>query len=330
MEAYANLASYRRCIERIGANWSAFQARRLERLRERERFGHAAERATESILEDLFTGVLDWSLGDVNHQVGYADLLLSSLGVKHLIVEAKRPGALSWNRAAIDAALDQACRYAAEQSVRNVAVSDGRMLYAAEVAHGGRRGRCFAALDAGEAPGAELFWLSVHGIYRPATERDASVEDVLPPDSNGASPVAEPAGQPRHPKYDLPASCFAYVGDAGQPKSWHLPYRLADGRIDLKRLPKAIQSILSNYRGARVGGIPEADIPDVLVRLACAAATAGKMPDQDADTARTYRQLAEALTQMGRLEDVKPSSAPGGGAGDRRSDPDAGAQTRSR
>lgn len=69
MEAPEQLASYRHCVERIGAGWQEFQDRRRERLRERERFGHAAERATENILEDLFTGVLDWSLGDVNHQV---------------------------------------------------------------------------------------------------------------------------------------------------------------------------------------------------------------------------------------------------------------------
>ena len=180
MEAPENLAAYRHCVERIGAGWEEFLERREERLRDKERFGHAAERATESILEDLFTGVLDWNLGDVDHQVGYADLLLSSLGVKHLIVEAKRPGALSWDRSAVEAALEQACRYAGEQNVHNVAVSDGRMLYAAEVGQGGLRGRCFAALDVEEAPASELFWLSVHGIYRPAKERSVSVEEMLP------------------------------------------------------------------------------------------------------------------------------------------------------
>ncbi len=35
----------------------------------------------------------------------------------------------------------------------------------------------------------------------------------------------------------------------------------------LRRLPKAIQAILSNYRGAHVTSIPENAIPDVLHRL---------------------------------------------------------------
>ena len=71
-----------------------------------------------------------------------------------------------------------------------------------------------------------------------------------------------------------------------------------------ERLPKAIQSIVSNYRGARVRGIPASEIPDVLVRLARAAATLGKMLHQSRKTARTYQQLAEILAQLGRLDEV--------------------------
>ncbi len=45
----------------------------------------------EDILEDLFTTVLDWPLTDLNNQVRYADPVLTRLGIKHLIVEVKRP-----------------------------------------------------------------------------------------------------------------------------------------------------------------------------------------------------------------------------------------------
>lgn len=45
----------------------------------------------ENILEDLFTMVLDWHLSEVNNQVGYAGLVLTRLGVKHLIVEVNAP-----------------------------------------------------------------------------------------------------------------------------------------------------------------------------------------------------------------------------------------------
>jgi hypothetical protein len=305
VETFDHLASYHHCVERIGVGWTAFQKKRLERLRERERFGHAAERATENILEDLFTGVLDWSLGDVNHQVGYADILLTRLGIKYLVVEAKRPGALAWDRRAVDEALDQAWRYAAEQKVRCVAVSDGVMLYAADVRGGGLRDRVFCPLEHPE-PQEALWWLSVHGIYRERTEAGDAALRLLPELSVVETPMGvEASGQLLHPKYKLPARCFGYVGDAADPHSWHLPYLNADGTVDARRLPKAVQSILSNYRGARVSSVPEAAIPDVLVRLASAAGSLGKLPDQTAEPASAYVQLVAALEQLERLDDIR-------------------------
>ena len=108
----------------------------------------------------------DWTLSDVNLQVGRADVVLSELGIKRLVLEVKRPGSLAWHRHAVEAALDQALGYAASQRVGAVAVSDGHMLYAADIAHGGLRDRLFVTLESNEAP-LELWWVSVHGIYRP-------------------------------------------------------------------------------------------------------------------------------------------------------------------
>jgi hypothetical protein len=51
-------------------------------------------------------------------------------------------------------------RYADEQKVKAVAVSDGVILYAANIADGGLRDRVFVSLSAGEPPLA-LWWLSV-------------------------------------------------------------------------------------------------------------------------------------------------------------------------
>ena len=48
--------------------------------------------------------VLDWSVRDLNNQVEYADLVLTRLGIKSLVIEVKRPGALAWNRRAVEAA----------------------------------------------------------------------------------------------------------------------------------------------------------------------------------------------------------------------------------
>jgi hypothetical protein len=298
------LASYRRCTERICANWPAFLGKRTERLAQQERHGVVAERVAENILEDLFTLVLDWSLSDVNHQVGFADLLLTRLGVKYLILEAKRPGALAWNRRAVEAALDQARRYADEQKVKCVSVSDGVMLYAADIERGGLRDRVFVALDSPD-PQHSLWWLAVHGIYRARADVHDAALRLLPDEPEIDAPaLAEADAGLLHPKYQIPAHCFAYVGHAGDPRTWKLPYCVADGTVDVKRLPKAIQAILSNYRGTKVSGIPEADIPDVLVRLARAAVRLGRMPHQLPDTADIYRQLADVLDQLGRLEDL--------------------------
>jgi hypothetical protein len=296
----ADLTSYRHCIERIGSGWPTFAAKRRERLAQQERHGTAAEKVTEDIVADLFTDVLDWTVADLNHQVGFADLLLSRLSVKYLLLEAKRPGALTWNARAVHQALDQACRYAAEQHVRVVAVSDGVMLYAADVANGGLQDRVFARLDADEAPDA-LWWLSVHGIYRDRPDRgDAALQLTPPPDSTGVdgSAGASSDGELLHHKYHLPARCFAYVGDASNPSTWHLPCRCANGSVDRARLPKAIQAILTNYRGAKVSKVPESDIAAVLRRLANAATELGRMPAQCPDTAPVYRQLAETLEQL--------------------------------
>ncbi|MGA8744535.1 MAG: hypothetical protein WB507_01570 [Solirubrobacterales bacterium] len=321
MEVPDQLASYQRCRAQVGEAWEEFQGRRQERLAQRERYGRAAERVTENILEDLFTAVLDWPLGDVNLQVGYADMLLTRLGIKQLIVEAKRPGALAGNPRAAEQALQQACGYAKAQKVHNVAVSDGQVIYAAEVIDGEESGseglhpRCFATLEGEASESAdELFWISRHGIYRPASERAEGA--ALPAkweEAFGGSGVLAVSAEPLHPKYRLPARCFAYVGDGNDPKSWHLPFLHADGSIDGRRLPKAVQSILTNYRGATLTSVPEAAIPNVLVRLACAATTEGKMPSQCESAAAAYVQLAEALVQMERIGEVRALDALGPG-----------------
>ncbi len=298
------LASYRHCLQRIKANWKPFLEKRLERLEQQERHGVAAEKVAENILEDLFTNVLDWSISDLNNQIEYADLLLTNLGIKYLLIEVKRPGALAWNGRAVEAALDQAVRYAHEQKVRCVGVSDGVMFYAADIQHGGLLDRIFVSLESQEPP-ESLFWLSLHGIYRPREDAQDATLRLLPEALDG--PTDETVSLKDaflHPKYKIPAHCFAYVGNANNPRTWKLPYRLIDGNPDVKRLPKAIQCVLSNYRGIKVSGIPECDIPEVLVRLAIASAHLGKMPHQSGETAPVYQQLAEALEQLGRLDEI--------------------------
>ena len=106
-----------------------------------------------------------------------------------------------------------------------------------------------------------------------------------------------------HPKYHLPASCFAYVGEEAKPTTWKLPYRLADGQVDRRRLPIAIQAVLSTYRG-RKARIPEAALPEVLTTLGRAAAEIGKLAPRAAHAGPVYRELADALEQRGLLDEA--------------------------
>lgn len=296
-----HLASRDRCVARIRESWASFVAQRHQRLAEQDRLGQAAEKVAEIIVEDLFTMVLDWLRSDLNHQVDYADILLTKLGIKYLLLETKRPGALAWSPHAVHAALDQALRYATRQKVHCVAVSDGLMLYAADATHGGLNGRVFVRLEDTDPP-EDLWWLSVHGIYRPRPDIVTFPELSRPQaPSAGAETIA--SSSLLHPRYKLPAHCFAYVLNASNPATWKLPYLHADGTVDAARLPKAIQALLTNYRGAKVSAIPDPAVPDVLVRLAQAAVSIGKMPQQAPGTAQAYGQLAEALAQCGRVLD---------------------------
>jgi hypothetical protein len=182
-------------------------------------------------------------------------------------------------------------RYAAEQRVKAVAISDGVMLYAADIADGVLRDRLFVSLCECEPP-LDLWWMAVQGIWREREFNQGARLRLLPEEPVPTEHDAPPTDMPApllHPKYHLPARCFAYVGDYSKPHSWKLPYLLADGAVDAKRLPKAIQAILSNYRGVKVSGIPEAAIPAVLQRLARAAHQAGHLPPEACNPAPIYR-----------------------------------------
>lgn len=164
--------------------WAGFQAKRWERLAQQARLGTTAEKVATSILEDLFTTVLDWRLSEVNDQAGHAGLVLSRLGARQLIVEVRRPGALAWNERAIDLALARAHRSADGQRLKAIAISDGIMLYARDIMADGHRDRLFTRLDEPWAP-EDLWWLSVDGIYRPREDREGPFMRLLPAVTTG-------------------------------------------------------------------------------------------------------------------------------------------------
>jgi len=289
------LASFRTWSSNAAIAWPVFQARRLERLAEGHRYVGAPEKVAENIVEDLLTEVLGWPLSDLNHQVARCDILVTQLGVRRLVVETKRPGALS-GRDAVERAFLQAQGYAETLHVDSVGVSDGARLLAADLISGGRSVRAEADLSLPELD-ANLWWLSPDGVYRIPVPLPHPAAWMPPPADEPTVPSA--ASVQLHPKYHLPVTCFAYVGSVTDPHTWRLPYLDAEGGIDHSRLPKAIQAVLTDYRGARIRGLPEEAVPLILRRLAAAAQRAGKMPPECLDPAPVYIQLSHVLLQIG-------------------------------
>jgi hypothetical protein len=288
------LASFRTWSSHAATVWPVFQARRLERLAEGRRYAGAPEKVAENIIEDLLTGVLGWPLADLNHQVARCDILVTQLGIRRLVIETKRPGALSGQHA-VEGAFLQAQGYAETLHVDSVGVSDGARLLAADIIPGGRSVRAEADLSVPE-PDANLFWLSPDGVYRRPVPLPHPVVWTPPTADEPSAPSAVSAQL--HPKYHLPVTCFAYVGSVTEPHTWRLPYLDAEGGIDHSRLPKAIQALLTDYRGTRIRGLPEEAVPLILRRLAAAARRAGKMPPECLDPAPVYVQLSHVLLQL--------------------------------
>jgi Type I restriction enzyme R protein N terminus (HSDR_N) len=303
-EHLTNLALFRKFFAHISTNWPAFLERRRERLAQAARNAGAPEKVAENILDDFFTIALDWRLEDLNNQVHYADLVLTTNGIKRLVVEVKKPGSLAWDKQSLERAMEQARQYADQQRVKSIAVSDGALFYAVDIENGGFQPRARLQLD-GSLFSPNAWWVSVDGIYR-APELLPEAESSAPQLSAAQVPETGPqTDEPLllHPKYKIPARCFAYVGDASDTATWKLPCWLESGETDTNRLPGAIRAVLSTYRGTRVV-IPEAAVPDVLVRLGKAAAAAKKLPGQDPTPLSSYQQLYDALYQLNRLSEV--------------------------
>lgn len=304
------LAQFRHFISRAEATWPEFLARRRERLVQAARNEGAAEKVAEDILADFLTIALDWNIQDFNHQVGRADIILTRSRIKRLLIEAKRPGILSWENRILKNALEQAHRYADEQHIKTIAVSDGHIFYAVDIMNGGLKERVRLYLDSDQFQ-PDSWWISREGVDRPAetlmihepvNQESAAEHTAVMTSSDQGSDT--PIGILLHKKYGVPANCFAYVPDASNPSTWKLPcWRIYGEKVDTGRLPGAIRAVVTNYRGAHAA-VPEKSVPDVLVRLGKAAAKAGKLPNQDPNTKESYRQLYEALEQFDLLGDL--------------------------
>jgi hypothetical protein len=88
-----------------------------------------------------------------------------------------------------------------------------------------------------------------------------------------------------HHGVKLHYSCFAYVGDLRDKRTWIAPYRNEDGTVDTKRIGHAVNYLFSpgGYRGQKASSyrIPNAATPLVALRLAKAYKEVGKWEKPD-------------------------------------------------
>lgn len=301
-ENYRSLSSYKKFIERLHQNWETFLESRTKLL-DPLKYQPVPEKVSEEIIRNLLTQVLDWEESDLQWQMHYADLVLTRNRNKYLVAELKRPSSLKRSLTSNQEALNQVRGYAGQQKVNSVAISDGSVFYAADIVGGGLSHRVFVDLSSRKPP-ESLWWIGVHGVYRKAQFVNEFPIDEK--DSYDLGKTDEPTLAPQllHPKYKIPAGCFAYVGDANKTSTWKLPFRTEQFEIDSKRLPKAIQALLTNYRGSGVNGIPASDVPKVLVRLAQAARSLGKISQDGTFGAEVYGQLFQFLRQQDQLKEV--------------------------
>lgn len=296
-----NQTKYIKFQERINNNWPLFLSKRNDFLVQKERYGNAPEKVTENILHILFTEVLDWNVGDINYQIEFADIEITKLGIKRIVIEAKRPGRISWNEFQIEKHINQALKYASTQKVSTIAISDGSKLYVLNVEGGSTTPRLFISLE-NEKPHPDLYYISVNGIDKKKNIdirfKDNKKENLIKDIEKEINDAL------LNTQYKLPARCFAYIGDPNKPSTWKLPYLLEDGSVNVKRLPGAVQCVVTNFRGLQVKTIPEKDIPNVILKLAKATKSVGKLDPKNPKMADCYRQLYNAVVQLGYLDKV--------------------------
>ncbi len=232
------------------------------------------ERDVEDIFQSLAEGPLGYAVEQLSTQRDYADYALIDRGLKLAIVELKTfrhfAAQDAWPR--IEQAMKQAARYADRHRTPNIMAFDGeRLIFGkSEPAAGAINVYLDLSVDAPE-PHEDLFYLTHYGIFR----HPSRVLYGFP-----YSPAQDEELYKKHHGELLHHSCFAYVGDIRNKKTWIAPYRNPDGSVDTKRLGHAVNFLLSpgGYRGQKASSerIPEAATPLVALKLARAYKEIGK------------------------------------------------------
>jgi len=87
-----------------------------------------------------------------------------------------------------------------------------------------------------ENPSIDLFYFTEYGLSKLPADTLYSIEYI---------PTAQPNEFKKHHGVDLHYTCYAYIGDLREKKTWKLPYRNSDNTIDSKRIDKAVNYLLS-------------------------------------------------------------------------------------
>lgn len=267
-----------------------------------------------AITHALLTAVLGWRSDEVIRQSEPAApgpeptdciaafLIGASTGRGRCVVAIACPGAIPVRQKGRCLAMRAAAQRARVLGAGHAGVCDGGLLYVEDDDGAERRARLRVWLGQTSAPG-ELWWATPMGLSQRVTPLQTALpfppgpaaglaEGIAGADGGGGAPTA--AGARLHPRLQLPAGCFAFVGDPMRPTTWKLPYRRADGRADLRRLIAAAHHAAASLATPFKGGMPFGELPVVIHRLADAARELGQLPPGNGHPSGVFQRLAAA------------------------------------
>ncbi len=245
-------------------------------------------------------------------------------GRERCVLAISSPGGIPGRQTGRCPAMQAAVQRARGLGIGHAGVCDGGLLYLEDDDGGPRRARLRVWLGQTSAPG-ELWWATPTGMMQPVTPMQAAL--FFPPvgpaagsaQADGSGSVGLAADAQLHPRLQLPAACFAFVGDPMRPATWKLPYRRADGRADLRRLIAAAHHAAASLATPIRGGVPYGELPVVIHRLADAARELGQLPPANCHPSGVFQRLAAAERRCGGVSpprmgpDVAPSLTAVGG-----------------
>ena len=279
--------------ERIREEWSKFREFRAGTYRHLLNGRTLSERDVEAVFESLVTGPLGYSPAQIDRQPDFADYVLLSRDQKLAIVEAKGWEAFRTD-GSLRGALSQAAAYADRHRVKCLFAFDGQVIALAI-----RQDKNIVVIVElkvdGQDPPDDLFFFTEYGLSKVPNQ---------PLYSFCSESCPSPNEYKTHHGASLHYTCFAYLGDLRDKATWKMPYRNADMSVDIRRIDKAVNYLLSpgGYRGATATdrSVPEAASVDVAKKLARAYKEINKWDDPKCKPVERLRQY---LQQKGVTED---------------------------